>query len=128
VIIFGIQRTGELVPLGKAKLDTNGVDLHFADGALARFADELRPFLLLGDRSLREWPAVDPDLLEWVPETIVFANPRGVRKDRRPVIWRGAPTAWGALLWPEVPLDALAEYEPKQSGFLRRLRRERILA
>jgi len=128
-LLFGIRRNApnELVPVGKVKLDTNMIDLDFVDGALARFAEELRPILLLAAASLRAWPLVPPDLLEWKPEACVWANPRGVLKDRRPLVWEGWPLEWGALLRPSVPPEKLAGFASKQSGFLRRLRRERIL-
>jgi len=127
-LLFGIRHDGELVPLGGVKLDANGIALTFAEGALARFVEELRPFLLLARSDLRAWPELPGDLLEWKPEAVVWANPCGVRKDRRPLVWEGWPLEWGALLRPKVDPAQLAKYEPKQSGFLRRLRRERILS
>jgi hypothetical protein len=112
----------ELVPLGLVRKNGNHVALTFAEGALARFETELRPFLFLGSASLRTWPAdITAEMLGAKIEAKIWANPLGKKKDRRPVVWCGWPTEWGALLRPAVEAEQLGGYELKQDGFLRTL-------
>jgi hypothetical protein len=124
--LYGVVReTDELVKLGSGATteDGNFMIIRFFEQALARFATELRPLMLLGP-NLKSWPAEAMAVSKDAPDEIkIWANPRGKRKDHRPQIWRGKVLSDElAVLLPTVDVAKLDGFERVQDGFLRQLR------
>lgn len=129
--LFGVSReTGELVVIGRGRLDTNGISLDFG-ATLPYIGATLRPYIFFAPKALATHPTVTPELFANSPEVKVWANPVGKRKDHRPLIWIGWPLVSGskglAILKPAVGVKCpgLEAYEPKQDGFFVTLEGER---
>jgi hypothetical protein len=119
-VIYGVEgATNELRVIGSAKVSVNELKLTFGEGMLGQLAAGVfRPFVLVS-KDLHSWPALPPDLASRPLETKIWANPRGKRKDHRPLIWEGWPVEPSlVVLRPAVVPTELDRYEPKQSGFV----------